>query len=172
MEQPDLKINTWGCACQYTQDFDPADAEKWNRHITSDVQLQEIGRRKAITEPPQGKCPACWLGINDERVVYNRDLFGVTDLGALSTTTSASDAELEGRMVEERDTQGNVVMVEAGSRYELRVNPDTGEIYSEPVPVYEPKMRPLTTQELADLKHQRDLNLDALEKVAVKEANA
>lgn len=38
-------------------------------------------------------------------------------------------------------------------------------------PIYEPKMRGLTTKELAGLNLQRDQNLDALEQIAMREVS-
>lgn len=169
MEQTNLKITTWGCVCEYSQDFDPGDALKWEQYITNDTQLQRVAIAKGRILSPQGKCPACWLGLNDERVIYDRDLYGITDFSNLATTTSASDADLESRQLEMRDADGRVIQEQTGERYELRVNQQTGQIYSEAVPVYEPKMVPISQQQLAALKEQRDRSLDALESVAVKE---
>jgi hypothetical protein len=79
----------------------------------------------------------------------------------------ATDDDLAQVTEVETDANGQTVMEQIDERYELRVDQATGMIYTEAVPVYAPKLRELTTQELADLKEQRDRNLDTIEQIAV-----
>jgi hypothetical protein len=149
---------TWGCEhCGYFQDFDPT------------VPGEQARRFPEFPGIPDGACPACYSGRNEQKVQRASTLYQVTDLTSATDVSVASDAELESRQVPELDANGQQVLEQVGERYELRVNQSTGEIYSEPVPVYEPKLRSLTDQELAELKLQAAKSRDALEAVAVKE---
>lgn len=164
MNEVTLKINTWGCGlCGYSQNFDPADATLWELHINQDATI--TSKRGLV---PQGCCPACYTGMNKERVVRdNCSLDGVVDLSSLSTTTTASDSELESRKEVELDSNGDIVMIQTGERQRLSIVKGAPAVITEPI--FEPKQRELTTKELSALKLERDSNLDSLEAVAVKE---
>ena len=154
-----LVLKSWACPnCPYYQQFDPTDL-----HLV-------VQNFPECPDLPLGKCPACWMGKNPQKVKQTSEMgLMLSSEGSRLQSNVASDDVLEAKEVPDTDQDGQPIMVQTGERYELRVNQSTGEIYSEPVPVYEPKMRSLTPQELAELKTQRDQNLDALEAVAVKE---
>lgn len=69
---------------------------------------------------------------------------------ACLTNQWSSQIMSEATRGEEADEHGDVIMAQTREHYELRVDQQTGSIYSKAVPVYEPEMRSLTTQELAD----------------------
>lgn len=155
------KIKTWVCPnCRYSQYYSPEDP----RMDTDFAEARYAGR-------PSTACPACYAGENPQRIrgVYHLEVLAGGDLSLLGQRRVASDAVLEATLVPELDENGKPVMIQTGERYELRVNPDTGDIYSEAVPVYEPKMIPAPKQQVDELKLQRDQELDALASVAVKE---
>ena len=141
-------IRTWKCEnCIYSQDTDPTSIFQQHPSMFPNV--------------PLGKCPACYSkGLESN--------FGVPlDQSEMSIVNVATDETLASTTVQETDEYDQPVMIQTGERYELRVNQQTGEIYSEAVPVYEPKMRELTSQELAQLMQQRDDSLRTLEDIAV-----
>jgi hypothetical protein len=162
MNETILKITTWGCgSCGYTQNFDPGDSNLWETHINRDVNL--VSKRGPV---PLGHCPACYTGMNRQKTVDAQAVLdGIVDLSGLSTTTSASDADLEARQTEVRDEDGNAELEQVGERY--RFNERTGQV--DTVPVMRPRLRDLTDAELTDLKTRRDQNLDDLSAIAVQE---
>ena len=152
-------ITTWACPnCEYKQYNDPANEQR----------MGEIFSEARYAGRPVGACPACWAGENAQRTkdeFYLESINGV-DLSALGQTRVADDATLEATQVDDLDANGQPIMEPTGEvRYQF--DPMTGTI--NPVEVMQPKMRSLTTAELAELKQQRNQNLDALEAVAVKE---
>lgn len=152
-----VKIKTWYCpSCGYTA---PSHVDSYGAKF--------LAKYPGVVA---GGCPSC-ATHPIERNHSPLELLEGVDLDAMVRIESSGDAALEAMMVEDLDSNGEPIMIQTGERYELRVNPQTGEIYSEPVPVYEPKMRSLTPQELTELKTERDQNLDALESVAVKEVS-
>lgn len=155
-----VKINTWACPnCDYMQYNNPA----------NEVEMNQIFFEDRYAGRPTQACPACYAGENAQHtkgIHYLESISGV-DLSRLGQKQTASDATLEGIQVPDLDENGDTIQIQTGSRWELQVDQSTGAISSVEVPVYEPKMRNLTTQELADLKEQRDRSLDELEKVAV-----
>ena len=157
MDQIILKATVYGCGtCGYYQDFNSVDNPLQHQSIFPTV--------------PAGKCPACFAGQNPQRQRIECDLEAISTSAEIMTTVEfASDQELESRTEELRDEHGNVVMEQTGEHYEMRVNPVTGEVYSELVPDHTSKLQQISDKELADLKEQRDRNLDALETIAVKE---
>jgi predicted nucleic acid-binding Zn-ribbon protein len=162
MNQTVLKITTWGCGnCGYSQNFSPSDDQLWETHINRDVNL--VSKRGPV---PLGHCPACYTGMNRQKTVDAQAVLdGIVDLSGLSTTTSASDADLEARQTEVRDEDGNAELEQVGERY--RFNERTGQV--DTVPVMRPRLRDLTDAELTDLKTRRDQNLDDLSAIAVQE---
>lgn len=116
-----------------------------------------------------GDCPACFSGRNRQHLILPSKLERYSDGDGLTVTTAASDTDLEATTKPVFDDHGQPVMEQVGEHYELQVNQSTGAVGSVLVPDYAPMMRPLTDQELADLKLQRDQNLDALAPVTVSE---
>jgi hypothetical protein len=163
MNETILKITTWGCgSCGYTQNFDPGDSNLWETHINRDVNL--VSKRGPV---PLGHCPACYTGMNRQKTVDAQALLdGIVDLSDLSTTTSASAADLEARQTEVRDNDGNLVLEDSG-KVKYRVNGHTGQVES--VPVMQPKLRDLTDKELSNLVVKRDQALDTLAPMMVSE---
>jgi len=156
MNQTTIAIKTYACPeCGYYQNASP---------YGEDVMARLFPEFPGI---PDGACPACYSGKNPQRVQQISTLETLTDTSGLSQTTVAGNDELASRTVEELDAHGRTVMEQVGEHYELRVNRQTGEIFSELVPDYAPKMRQLTKEEVAALKNQRDDNLRKLEDLAV-----
>lgn len=108
-----------------------------------------------------GKCPACYT-----RGVAS-DLFLSADAADLSVVTVADDAELEAIQVEDLDANGQPIMEQVGEHYVQQFDSSTGQTSVVTVPDYAPKMRPLTDQELADLKLQRDADASTAEAISV-----
>lgn len=108
---------------------------------------------------PKGKCPAC----------FHRGVLSTLgleiDLENMSTAAVATDEDIDNHQVPEFDEQELPVLVQAGEKEVLTIDNGKPTVITEPV--YEPKLRELTTQELAELKQQRDRDLDKLEKIAV-----
>lgn len=71
------------------------------------------------------------------------------------------DDNLEAQEVEDLDEHGNPIMIDSGEVTE-RIGIVDGAIAVIQEPVMVNKMRGLTTQELAELKEQRNRNLDSL----------
>lgn len=156
MNQTTIAIKTYACPeCGYYQNADP---------YGEGVMTRMFPEFPGI---PDGACPACYSGKNPQRVQQISTLETLTDTSGLSQTTVAGNAELESRTTEVLDEHGRTVMEQVGEHYELRVNRETGEIYSELVPDFAPKMRTLTKEEVKTLKTDRDDNLRKLEDLAV-----
>lgn len=156
-----IPVKTWGCDnCAYSWQFS-GEAANTSPYELNDWQLRQQFPERSFDGLKAGDCPSC----------HARGVKGtlglIIDPALMSTIEVATDEALEATMVEELDEFGQPVMIQTSERYELRVNQQTGEIYSEAVPVMEPKMRELTTKELNDLKAKRNHNLDELDKVAV-----
>ena len=157
------KVKTWICqTCPYRWQFS-GDAIASTPYDLTDAQLKEQFPEPQFAGLTTGKCPNCFLQGVTSPLGLSVDISEMTEI------IPATDDELGNQEVEELDANNQPIMVQTGSRWELSVDQATGKVGSVEVPVYEPKMRSLTTQELAELKQQRDQNLDALEKVAVKE---
>lgn len=155
MNQTIVAIKTYACPlCGYCQNADPYGVGVMARMFPEFPGI------------PDGACPACYSGKNPQRVQQVSTLETLTDTSGLSQTTVAGNDELESRTVEELDENGKAILEQVGEHYELRVNRQTGEISSELVPDFAPKMRELTTQEIADLKAQRDDSLRSLDDLA------
>lgn len=158
----ELLVKTWKCStCPFRWQFS-GDALSNSPYDLTDVQLKQQFPEGRFAGLPAGKCPNCYsqgqlnpLGLS-------------VDEAEMSVITVASDEVLEATLVPEVDADGQTVMVQTGTHKEIGIVGDSVGIVE--VPVYEPKLRSLTTKELAELKLQRDQNLDALESIAVKEA--
>jgi hypothetical protein len=157
-------IQTWACPnCMYKQYHDP----------TNEQEMNAIFSEPRYWGRPVGACPACWAGENDQRTkgeFYLESING-TDLSSLGQRRVADDATLEAMTKPDLDANGQQIMEQVGEHYEMHIDQSTGGVGSVLVPDYAPKMRPLTDDELAELKAQRDQNLDALENVAVAEVS-
>jgi hypothetical protein len=156
-----VTIKTWACPnCEYKQYHDPS----------NEVEMNDIFSEPRYAGRPLGACPACYAGENAQRtkqLSYLESISG-SDLSALGQKNVADDATLEERRIPDMDENGQPIMEETGeTRYQF--NPLTGQI--DPVAVTAPKMRPLTDDELAALKLQRNQNLDALSSIAVSEVS-
>lgn len=136
-----IKTQTYGCVCGYRlQGVDPF----------SDYYVTTFG-------VPAGVCASCKTG----------KLGLVLDAQDQSTHTVADDATLEATMVPDLNEDGTPIMDQVGEHQEIGIV--NGQIGIVTVSDYVQRMRPLTDQELADLKLQRDQSLDALSAVAVSE---
>jgi hypothetical protein len=145
MELMDTILNkpTFTCnGCGGVFDFDLADTEAIKRYFP----LAE--------NPVANCCPVCGGNVS-------------LDAEPKSHVTVSSDATLEATQVPELDEDGHPITIQTGERQDIGIV--NGQIGIITHPIYEPKMRSLTTQELAALKQQRDQNLDALSSIAVKE---
>ena len=157
-----VKAKTWICnTCIFRWQFS-GEAVDVSPYDLTDAQLKKQFPEGRFAGLPAGKCPNCYsqgqlnpLGLS-------------VDEAEMSVITVSSDEVLEATLVPELDSNGDPIMVQTDQvRYQF--DPLTGRI--NPVPVYEPKLRPLTTTELSDLKLQRDRSLDALGQTAVKEVS-
>lgn len=154
------KMRTWACPnCEYKQFHDPS----------NEAEMNSIFREPVFQGRPLGACPACYSGRNAQRTAQLSMLGEISgvDLSALGERRVADDSTLESTTVIEVDQYGREVQEQVGETETLAIVEGKPAVVT--APVYEPKMRSLTDEELAALKEQRDQNLDALEKVAVKE---
>lgn len=155
------QVKTWGCSsCDYTWQFS-GEAANVSPYDLTHWQLEQQFPEPQFVGLQPGKCPSC----------HARGVVGVLGLSIdptkMSTVTISGDDEIEQGMVEELDEHGQPVMIQTGERYELRVNQQTGEVYSELVPVYEQKMRERTQDEIDALKARRNDDFRELVKIAV-----
>lgn len=147
-------IRTYGCPnCPYYQDFNPSDTIEMARQFP---ECQDL---------PVGHCPACFMGRNPQCQRLSSEM-ALLITPAMQTNVS-SDAQIESTQVPDFDEHGQPIMVQTGTRQEIGIV--DGKVGVVEVPVMEQQMRQLTDEELAELKLQRDQNLDKLEAVAVSE---
>jgi len=154
-------VKTWICGnCPYRWQFSGEAVDSTPYDLTT-AQILEQFPEPQFVGLQAGKCPNCHLkGLSSP--------LGLSiDPDEMSSITVIADGVLESQQALDVDEHGQPIMIQTGERYELRVNQQTGAVYSELVPIFEQKMRELTTQELADLKEQRDRSLGELERVAV-----
>ena len=160
------KVRTWICdkyplGCQHKWQFS-GEAVNASPHDLTEDQLRVQFPQPQFAGLQPGKCPECYSrGVSSDLAVS-------LDPVDMSIIYVASDEELESRQVDEFDSDGQAVMVESGEYRDVLINDNwTPRFIQEPIMA--PKQRQLTDEELADLKLQRDQNLDQLETITVQE---
>ena len=119
MKSIKIAMETFGCErCGYCQDFDPSNAVKMAQHFAT---------------VPIGHCPASHLGQNDERTRRSVSLSHIVDLGRMTQTVSASDAELEARKAMEFGPDRPPVILQIGERTKLTITNSQSTVVTEPV---------------------------------------
>jgi len=139
----ELRTTTYGCTCGYK-----VDAEAF----------QNVEYFSQAFDVPYGTCPSC----------KSEQLASILDFSQLSTHLVSEDADLEAEQKDVTDAQGAIVMEES-DRVEQVLAVVDGKADVIEKPIMQPAKRDLTKQELADLKLQRDNDLDKLEAIAVQE---
>ncbi len=158
-------VKTWLCTnpnCFYSWQFEGEAASTTPFDLTLDQLRHQFPEPQFFGLLP-GKCPSCWLKGESS------DLYLENDEANMAVIHVAADADLEAKQIEDTDGSGNLIMEQTGVRQELGVV--DGAVAVVDVPIYEAKMRELNSDELRELKAQRDQILDKLDAIAVKEVS-
>lgn len=143
---------TYGCICGYSQDFTPS-AENTALHFPEYPDL------------PLGACPTCYAkGVRPAPLLAQ-----ILNTTAMQQANVITQTDIDAMTKDDLDTNGQPIIIQTGSRYEMQVDQTNGAITSVEVPIYGVQQRPLT-----DAEHQAEVDkmnqaLDTLSQDAVQE---
>lgn len=127
---------TYGCICGYSQDFTPS-AENNARHFPEYPDL------------PLGACPTCYAkGVRPAPLLAQ-----ILNTSTMQQANVITEAEIDVMTKDDLDANGKPIIVETGSRYEMKVDQTNGAISSVKVLIYGVQQRTLT-----DAEHQAEVD--------------